>query len=215
MFLKRPFSVIWGKSWLFCSGPGEIELWAIQAILPEDRALSQYDSFCGKMFMYRLFLCDMWEVLTRLFRSQGDRASKHSSDFPVDRASSQMIVFVARWSWRSHFSVILGKSRLICSGLGETELSVIFWDHWLRCCWEQRLPSHTSRRQSFEPFSRESELQVNTIVLVARCSWKGHFSVIPGKSWLVCSGLGETELCVDTTVLLARWHWKGCYSDTG
>ena len=51
-----------------------------------------------------------------------------------------------------------------------------------------------SGRQSFEQFSSETELQVDTIVLVTRWFWKGHSSVALWKTHLIWSGLGETEL---------------------
>ena len=57
--------------------------------------------------------------------------------------------------------------------------------------WQWGRPSsfvQVLRRQSFEPFSREMWLQVDLMVLVARWSWNGHFSVTLGKTILQVSG---------------------------
>ena len=116
------------------------------------------------------------------------------------------IVLVARWCWKGHFLVIMGKTQLFWSGLREAGLQAILSG--------DRVLSHSSRRWSFKLFSKEMQLQVNTIVLVARWSWKGHFSVAMGKTWLIYTGLRETELWVNTIVLVARWCWKGHFMVT-
>ena len=50
----------------------------LQAILPGDIALSQCDSFNGKMVLKRLFLSNTGEDSAHLFRSQRDKASSCS-----------------------------------------------------------------------------------------------------------------------------------------
>ena len=55
--------------------------------------------------------------------------------------------------------------------------------------WGQRAFSHSSGRQSFEPFCQEMKLQVDVVVLVARWSQRGHLWLTLGKTQLICSSL--------------------------
>ena len=74
-------------------------------------------------------------------------------------------------------------------------------------CTMGRLSSflQVSGRQRFEPFQWETKLQIDTILLVARWSWKVCFSMIVGKTQPICLGLMETELWA---VLLEDGPWN-------
>ena len=240
---KGHFLVALGKTWLICWGLVEAEL---QAFFPGGRAFISYIVFVHDSVekaisqCHRVRLSSFVQVLGRQnFKPfswetelwaiiSGDWVLGHSPRRQSFKLFSQeielwvdMIVLVARWSWKGHFSVTLGKTWLIYTGLRETELWVNTIVLVARWCWKghfmvtvgkmwlflsglretefqaiflgDRASSHSPRRWNFKLFSKEMQLQVNTIVLVARWSWKGHFSVTLGKTQLICWGIAETE----------------------
>ena len=95
-------------------------------------------------------------------------------------------------------------------------LSDDVWKQWL-----SKFIVQVLGRQSFKLVSRKIELCINIIVLVARWSSKGHFSVTLGKTQLSWSGLlGDRADLVDMIGLLRRWSckrhtWKLLHNHSG
>ena len=104
--------------------------------------------------------------------------------------------------------------------------------HSLFRSWEERILSNSPRRQSFGPFSSETGLGVDSIILLGRWSWKGCLSLTLGKPELctfivqVCGRQSikpfsqDTEFWADIIVVVGRWyenavwhwHWGILYS---
>ena len=107
-----------------------------------------YTSVCQSVSIYVCIIYLYLSISQCVCQSFSHILSIHNGEDPAhmfrsqgDRASSWFDTFRGMGSWKDNFSVILGKTWLICSDQG---------------------------RQSFESFSWKSELQVNMIVLVAR-----------------------------------------------
>ena len=134
------------------------------------------------------------------------------SNLPGDRPLRQYDSFSGRMFLKKLCVSDTGEDSALhinCSGLRET-----------------RALSSSARRQSFKPFSWETEFWVNTIVLVGRWSWTGHSLVTLGKPcfctfivqvsgrWSFEPFSQEPELLLSTLVLVGRWSWKGHVSMT-
>ena len=146
---KGHFSLIVGKARHICPGLGKTKLWAILpgsfvlvsgrqnfepfgqeavlwAFLLGNRALMWYDSFSGKMVLKRPFLCDTGEDSTIFIQVSGRQSFEPFELFSWETEIwVNMIILVARWSWKGYLFVILENTQLICSGLRETELWAI------------------------------------------------------------------------------------------
>ena len=178
-----------GKFWL-CTFI-VLVLWRMKcwAICPEDRALSQYDSFRGMTFLKRPHIFDTGEDLLFTFRF---KVLQGQSFLLGDRALSQYDSFSAMMVLKRLFINDSGEDYALhihCSGLWKTELWIVLLT--------DRALSHSSEIQDFWD---------NMIGLVGKLSWKGCVLVTLGKPLLLIRSPGRKGISYNTDLYRLRMY---------